>query len=389
MAGFPSDQDIHYELCKLIEGYKGERFFLFPSPSCPWGYLFQRPQQIAKALSKRGYLVLYGATTDFPGEPDWSTRGLRYIDDNLYLFNDGEYSKTLNKFSDKMVIWQYWPHQTATIEHITCEKTIRIMDCIDHLTTFSQYDGIEKDFNRSLSSADIVLATSKRILDDVQRFRPDTLLVPNAVNVDDFQKNVLLELQDDEKEIIKQLQKIKSTGKKIIGYYGALADWVDFEIISKISSIESMWSFIFIGQKYPELALPRAENIHYFKRVRYESLPHIVSYFDVAILPFKINDITKSTSPVKIFEYMAALKPIVSTALPEIKQYPFIYIANNTDEFMQHIKMCLDEKNDDLMQKMIECSLQNTWQQRVEVVLRGLLSCDKLNNDSLKESDSG
>lgn len=385
--GFPTEKVMKQELRNLMERYKGERFFLFPSPSCPWGYMFQRPQQIAKALSKQGYLVLYSVTTDFPGEPDWSTRGLHRIDDNLYLFNDGVCGRTLREFADRMVVWQYWPHQAINVEPVAKEKTIRIMDCIDHVTTFSQYDGIEKDFHNSLSDADIVLATSNKILEDIQKIRRDTILVPNAVNVEDFQGSVVSGLQEDELEIVNHLIQLKSERKVIIGYYGALAEWVDFDMISEISSKVREWEFIFIGQKYPELKLPKADNIHYFKRVRYESLPNIVSYFDVAILPFKMNDITESTSPVKIFEYMAALKPIVSTALPEVKQYNSVYIANNTEEFTQHIKTCLHENNEGLRKRMIECSLQNTWQQRVELVVQALQCSNKFSRDLLRECD--
>lgn len=374
LLGFPSKKEIVSQLDFLIHNqYKGQKFFLFPSPSSPWGYMFQRPHQLAKAISKKGFLVLYSVNTDFPEEPDWNTRGLQHIEDNIYLINDGCEGKTLAAFADKLIIWQYWPHQFKNIEQIANNKTTRIFDCIDHISTFNPYKSITKDFSLSLERADIVLATSSSIYKDIKKVRPDCLLVPNAVCIEDFDLKLDFILSDDDMSIYNDIHSLSENGFPVIGYYGAIAEWMDFNLIQKISQLNKSFEFVFIGEKYPNIKLPKANNLHFFKRVSYEAIIKIGRLFDVAILPFKINDITINTSPVKIFEYMAANKPIVSTPLPEVFNYKSVIVADGSEMFSDALRYAVKLKNDTNYLSLLKFDAEeNTWTSRVNEVLKEL-----------------
>lgn len=370
LMGFPNKPTLIEELDCLISKYGGERFFWFPSPSCPWGYMFQRPQQLARALSQKGYLVLYSVDTSFPGSPDWQVRGLHHLEENIYLFNDDARGEALSHFAEKMIIWQYWPHQYKTVEKFSNDKSIKIMDCIDHLSTFISYETISKDYESSVRNADVVIATSSIIYEDLVKTRPDCLLVPNAVNINDFTSNRDYIMSQQETVIFEKIKRLKENKTPIIGYYGAIAEWIDYKLIEEMAKENPLWQFVFIGEKYPSITLPISTNIHFFERVTYDALLNIVNLFDVAILPFELNDITINTSPVKIFEYMAANKPVVSTPLPESFKYEPVFVAADSADFAYKINqaiMCTTDK--DYLLSLKECARNNTWISRVNQVI--------------------
>lgn len=366
---FPSEEDIKKEILNLENLYHGKSVFIFPPPSSPWGYLFQRPHQLAIEISKRGYPVLYCVDTSFSEAPDWYVRGIVTIKEHLYLYNDGNSGKYLNNIKNP-IIWQYWPSQDEFLKTFNREVPV-IYDCIDHISTFLSYNGIKKDHLQSLTRANIVLATADNILKSIQKIRKDCMLVPNAVRFEDFEKTKT----SDTFGFNKQREKYDI----IVGYYGAIAEWIDFDLIEKCARNNPKWLFVFVGEKYPNVIPPKLSNIVFLPRQSYSRLPLLLDNIDVAILPFKLNDITNNTSPVKIFEYMASGTPIVSTPLIEVVKYPEILIANNADSFQNQINKANRLKNNNsFIQSLKYRSLQNTWEKRLDLVIfelkkRGLI----------------
>lgn len=368
---FPSEMELSEQLSKLRKRYEGKPIFVFPSPSTPWGYMFQRPQQLATALSKKGFPVIYCVDTSFVEKPDWDIRGLLNLEGNIYLYNDGFDGQSLSLLKDNVVIWQYWPHQQRFIERFVDTVPV-IYDCIDHLTTFSHYNGIEDDHQNVLLRATLVLATADNIMKSVKPIRDDCILVPNGVHYEDFSV-VPAEQKWDE------MEQIRKNSKVIIGYYGAIAEWMDFELIEYCASQNPDWTIVLIGEVYPDINVVEKPNIIYLPRQDYKRLSLFLNDVDVAVLPFKINDITINTSPVKIFEYMASGTPVVSTALHEVLKYNEILIGNDKYEFNKQIKVAMGKVNDhDFISSLRKCAQNNTWDQRVETVLevckeRGIL----------------
>jgi len=104
------------------------------------------------------------------------------------------------------------------------------------------------------------------------------------------------------------------------------------------------------------------KNVKYFGKKPYESLAGYVHFWDVCIIPFLINDITKATSPVKLFEYMAMEKPVVSTALPECLKYTAVKIAQNVQEFVSLVEECKDDCKDEKRKELLKkCAWENDW----------------------------
>ena len=163
---------------------------------------------------------------------------------------------------------------------------------------------------------------------------------------------------DDIRSIVEQ-------GKIIIGYHGALAQWIDYDLLGKIAN-DDRFILLLIGYEHDgnlkKSGLLNRKNVFFIGPRPYQELNQYAAFYDIAILPFVINNITLSVSPVKIFEYMAADKPVVSYALPECKKYASCLCAQTQEEFIALIEKAVQLRNDPAYhQQLRDDALRNTW----------------------------
>jgi glycosyltransferase involved in cell wall biosynthesis len=105
----------------------------------------------------------------------------------------------------------------------------------------------------------------------------------------------------------------------------------------------------------------------------YEQLFRYVWHFNVGIIPFKLNRITQATTSIKLFEYMACGVPVISTAMPESRRYPGVFIAENADDFVRQIDLALTAGQDPSYLELIDqVAHQHSWEERVEAVISSL-----------------
>ena len=130
---------------------------------------------------------------------------------------------------------------------------------------------------------------------------------------------------------------------------------------------------MFIGIKYDNsLSLSKIEdieNIKFMGKVEYNILPEYAKYFDIAWIPFIINEITLATNPIKVFEYMALKKYIITSALPECKKYKSINIANNYEEFCYLIDNYNNKYNDDYCKLLEKEAKENSWKYKADEII--------------------
>ncbi len=112
------------------------------------------------------------------------------------------------------------------------------------------------------------------------------------------------------------------------------------------------------------------KNLTIHKPVNYQDLPSYANKFDLCIIPFRIYSVTEATSPIKLFEFMAMCKPIVSTDLTECKKYESVLIAESFQKFAEMIDYGLNLKTDDIyFEKMKKEAKENSWNKRAERIL--------------------
>jgi glycosyltransferase involved in cell wall biosynthesis len=185
--------------------------------------------------------------------------------------------------------------------------------------------------------------------------------------------------------------------KPIVGYFGVMADHkFDVEFVGKVADLLPEFSFVFIGHVSKEsMAMFARNNIHILPMQPYERIPHFGKCFDVAILPWQITKWTEAANPIKLKEYLALGKPIVSTpAFSELQSYlDVVYEAATPEDFARCIKKAHSENSAELIRKRRERVAQSSWDSKAELVLRRLFEGQqselKIITDALKRAGAG
>ena len=352
---------------KLISGPKlppsTYTIVIYP-PTIDWNHtLFQRPHHIMSGLARKGFTVFFCT----PNQIDCLTSDFVSIEKNLYLCKNIDRLAGLSGRKDLILYISNTMHKPL-IKRLKPAKVI--YDYIDELEVFSNYDSnMVVEHEELLKIADLVLVTSNRLLEKAKHIRGDAIICPNAV---DYWHFATAQLPGPEPIDFKQQG---LTSRPIIGYYGALAEWFDYDLLAKAARQRPNYNFVLIGLDYDgslhKSGILEIPNVHYCGPKKYNELPLYLRYFDVTIIPFKLNKITHSTSPLKLFEYMSALKPVITTAMEELKKYSCVLIANNSEEFVHLLDKAIALKNDRLyLEELRNEALKNTWDSRTNTIIR-------------------
>jgi len=156
-----------------------------------------------------------------------------------------------------------------------------------------------------------------------------------------------------------------------------LAVWFDYDLLREVALQRRDLSFVLIGPNYdnsfPRSGLSQLPNVAWLGPQPYPNLPDFLRYFDVTTIPFVVNDITHSTSPLKLFEYMAGGKPIVVTAMHETMRYEGVLVANGAIEFSSKLDEALKLATDPEYLAVIDrVARENTWNARAATILQAL-----------------
>jgi hypothetical protein len=242
---------------------------------------------------------------------------------------------------------------------------------VDDINAFyGDHQKIVKGHQYLLNNASYILATARKLVDEVRLHRTDVIFSPNGVVYEHFARAARREFSSPPSD----MQAILSKSIPIIGYYGALARWFDYELLKSIAILRPEYQFVLIGPDFDgtlELSgIPKDRNIYWLGVKSYEELPHYLQYFDVAIIPFVVNEITHATSPLKLFEYMAGEKPIVITPMQESMRYSGVLVGENSVQFTQQLDFALKLREDEAyLSHLRQTALENTWEQRAEEIL--------------------
>lgn len=348
------------EYTKQIKGILKNRKFkgivIYPT-AVHWEPM-QRPQQFLREFAKKGYLCFFCAP--FNGE-----FSIKEYENNLFIVNNDAalLSVVRNKYCIVLCTWQ---GQKAFIDLLP--QKLLWYDLLDQLEFFADTDEktIEAHY-QTLEHADIVTYSADKLHKYVSK-RTDAIILPNASNLADF-----IQEKDTEKQGT-LLQGIKN--RKVVGYFGAIEEWFEVDLINQLAERNNEWLFVIIGHIGTDIKFKKLENIRLIGKVDYIKLVNYASAFDVGIVPFKINDLTDCVSPVKYFEYRALGLPVVTTGIHEMKKFSNdygVYIADSLEEFESSIKDALLLDKGQLKQTSEEFAIQHQWKNRIELVEQKML----------------
>jgi hypothetical protein len=257
-----------------------------------------------------------------------------------------------------------WPNQAQFVGE--SPSSLVIYDVIDDHSLVPQADD---EWRRTheywVRQAGVLAATADDLIEQLKPKRPDVLLLPNGVRLEDWTRSGQVGCPLDLVSARK--------AKMVVSYYGALGEWFDWDMWLGAAALRPDWAFVLIGYPYDgKLDAVRARlvtfpNAHYLGPKPYQELPAYLAQIDVATIPFILNDITHGCSPVKLFEYMAAGKPIVCSPMREVLKYRSIRFATTAEEFVQRIEKVAPLRDDPDYQSLLrQEAAENTWRARAE-----------------------
>lgn len=177
------------------------------------------------------------------------------------------------------------------------------------------------------------------------------------------------------------MEAYKDSYKTIIGYFGAVASWFDYNSVKALAKKYPDIAFVLIGMRYDTTlaasGIEDLENIKYLGVRNYFQLPHYAKYFDIAWIPFVINEITLATNPIKVFEYMALDKFIITSDMPECRKYKSVNIAKTLDEYSYYIDNYQQLKTETYNELLKQEALSNTWSTKADEIIELLASGEK------------
>jgi hypothetical protein len=242
-----------------------------------------------------------------------------------------------------------------------------IYDIIDELQVFATYcHGMVEDHGALLKAADLVVVTAERLMDGVRATRPDSILAPNGVWPEDFAPPAVPPAPPAD------LKEILARGAPIVGYHGALAKWFDYGLVDEVAKQCPELSFVLIGPDHDQSIkrLRARPNVWWLGPKPYRDVARYVHRFDVAMIPFQVNTVTNSTSPIKLFEYMAAEKPTVTTDMVECRRYRSVLIASDAAAFKACLGRALGLRGDpEFLATARREAEENSWGRRIDTVL--------------------
>ena len=279
-----------------------------------WDFVYQRPQHIISRMAKDLKILLIEEPWHRENEPE---RRLTKVSDNLHVLQPNvwhieEIENVLAQYTGKKVTtgWFYSASFVPLLSYFEFDTIV--YDCMDELALFKGApEKLIEQEQYLMANADVVFTGGKSLYESKAQHHDDVHCFPSSVDEAHFAKA---------QNGIALPHDIVNIPGPIVGYFGVIDERINLELINDVALLRPEVSFVMIGPlaKISDHDLPRQNNIHYLGMKDYKELPGYLKAFAVAMMPFALNDATKYISPTKTLEYMAAGKPIISTAIKDV-----------------------------------------------------------------------
>jgi len=257
----------------------------------------------------------------------------------------------------------YYAPRFSTLIGKLGEKLVAY-DCADDRMAFSRVPAWMKTYVDDLyARSDVVFVTSESLRKKALEHRKDSVyLISNGVDAGLF---------TGAREDAPIPEDIKALKKPIIGYFGVIDEWMDTDLIVEMAAAYPDASVVLLGPVFigteGQKKLMSSPNIYLPGQKPHDALPGYLKAFDVCIIPFKVNELTQSVNPVKLYEYLAGGKNVVSITMAEVEKYgKIIYIARGHGDFIQKTAEALRNKPD--LAGMNAVVGENTWDSKAKAM---------------------
>jgi uncharacterized protein (TIGR03032 family) len=363
----------------------GNRRDFFVWAVIDWHFRIQRPQHLARELAAAGHRVFYVSNNFIDRrEPGFSVESLdsegRLFQIHLHLqgspaiYHGSPDSGALLQLRDSIGLLLAWTRSRACVslvQHPYWLETAQVLpnqrlvyDCMDHHGGFADNcDDVLAREHELMRDADLLVVTSEWLDVEAGKYNPRRMMIRNACQYEHFSQPPGKIFHDPR-------------GRRIIGYYGAIAEWFDVELLEKLARRFDDCLVLLVGADTSgaQRRLQSLGNVEFTGEVPYASLPYYLGAFDVCLLPFQVIPLTLATNPVKVYEYLSAGKEVVSVDLPEIRQFgDLVHTGADHPGFLDAVAQALEaHPGADVVARRREFAAEQTWAHRVHDLVEGI-----------------
>ncbi len=259
--------------------------------------------------------------------------------------------------------WFAVPHPAAMAGKLQDELVVYYV--VDDYAALAQMDAarIQRLDDKLTARADVVFVCSETLLQRKRELNRNVEYSPHGVDFELFSQ-----AQDPATEIAEAARGLR---RPIIGYFGSIAGQIDLELIAYLAGQRKNWTFLLIGMASVDLGvIAGLPNVHLAGPQPYESLPRWAKAFDVAMVPYRRDRFVLNSNPLKIREYLAAGKPVVSVRAPEMERFgDLLLLADSKEDFLVKMEQALAGDTAEIRQKRMEAVRNSSWQACAERAL--------------------
>ncbi len=361
-----------------------------------WNFVYQRPQHLFTRFAKHYTVYFFEEPVLHDSDDNYSiaiakenifvvTPYLNRADSNVNPV--ARQAALLNKLIgeqqiEKYICWYYSPMALLFSNHL--HPSLTVYDCMDELSAFKFAPPELKETERQLfDKADIVFTGGYSLYHAKKDLHKNIYPFPSSIEKEHFAKARHINEEPPDQKPIPYPR---------LGFFGVIDERFDIDLIKEVAAKRPDWNFVFIGPviKIDAAFLPREKNIFYLESKSYTELPNYISGWDIAMIPFAINESTRFISPTKTPEYLAAGRPVISTPIADVAdpygEKKLVSIVHSAEEFIAAADTILNEKNKSQWLKnvdtfLLENSWENTFYKMHSIIKKTLAAKNNLINE--------
>jgi glycosyltransferase involved in cell wall biosynthesis len=311
--------------------------------------LFSSPK--TQAIATPGNMKVY----KLPILPWHDNRFIRYVNKRIF-----SYFFKANTQAEPVNYWLSVPTALYLVNTQSQDKVIYY--CGDD---FSALAGVDADlvapFEKQLiATADLIYVISDFLLAKMPAGK--TKMLSHGVSVELFSESTI------------KADEIKALTGPVVGFYGSINAWLDIDLLEALAAARPDYQLVLIGHVVTNVErLLSFKNVTHIPAVCHKRLASFSAHWDVSILPFVINEQIRACDPLKLKEYLAAGKPIVTTGFPAVNRYDsHLFIADTAAQFINQLDSALalsESQLMDLEQAQQHIASQHSWQSKASIVV--------------------
>lgn len=345
---------VHYFQCPGLRAPGGSGRDLKKVIAKIWGFL-RGAQKVPEGLKVRTLLQL----------PFHRFRLIRQL--NRFLLKATVRWVMWREGIDRPITWFHIPHLPQLVGELN--ESLSVYYCIDD---YAAFPGVNAEAVRAMDEettrrADVVFIASDTLLDSKKALNPNTHVSPHGVEISHFAR-----AQEDRLAVPADVAHLP---RPVIGFFGLIERFIDLDLIDYLAEQRPQWTFLLIGRvAVPENEIPRRPNLHLIGKRPYDELPAYGKLFDAALIPYRSGAWSFHANPIKLREYLAMGKPIVSVDTPQIRKFSdLVDIASTREEFLAALdRIVARPPSAEDIQRRMNRVRASSWDQRVKEVVETL-----------------